>query len=150
MARIHTALAEGRWQGLPILQLIELVVGPYGRYRENIVVDGDGAFVSSDLARVLGLTLHELATNAAKYGALSTTAGHVAISARLDSDPEQRLHITWHELNGPPVAAPAHRGFGMRMIEDALAHEVDGHVDVHFPAEGLRCEIRIPTREHTP
>jgi two-component sensor histidine kinase len=147
MARIHTALAEGRWQGLPLTQLIELVVGPYGRYRESIVVDGDGAFVSSDLARVLGLTLHELATNAAKYGALSTTTGRVAISARVESDAEQQLHITWCERNGPPVVVPTRRGFGMQMIEDALVYEVDGRVEVHFPPEGLRCEIRIPMHE---
>jgi two-component sensor histidine kinase len=150
MARIHSALAEGRWQGLPLTQLIELVVGPYGRSRESIVVDGDGAFVSSDLARVLGLTLHELATNAAKYGALSTTAGRVAISAHIGSDAEQALHITWREHNGPPVAAPARRGFGMRMIEDALAYEVNGHVDLQFTPEGLRCEIEVPMPEQKP
>ncbi len=150
MARIHSALAEGRWQGLPLSQLIELVVGPYGRSRESIVVDGDGAFVSSDLARVLGLTLHELATNAAKYGALSTTAGRVAISAHIGSDAEQALHITWREHNGPPVAAPGRRGFGMRMIEDALAYEVNGHVDLQFTPEGLRCEIEVPMPERKP
>jgi two-component sensor histidine kinase len=144
MARIHTALAGRRWEGLPLAELIELVVGPYRHHPGSVSVDCDGTFVSSELVRVLGLTLHELATNAAKYGALSTEHGRVAVSSRIDANGVSRLRISWSEVDGPPVGEPARRGFGMRLIEEALAHEAEGRVTVQFPHQGLRCEIEIP------
>ena len=147
LARIHTALARRRWEGLPVSELIALVVGPYRRHAESVMIDADSTFVSAELVRVLGMALHELATNAAKYGALSTDDGRVAISSRVTSDRVARLCVGWCECGGPSVAEPARRGFGMRLIEDALAYEVDGNVTLRFPAQGLRCEIRIPVPE---
>jgi len=93
---------------------------------------------------VLGMAMHELATNAAKYGALSTNEGRLAVSSRVESIDGPRLHIWWRERGGPPVAEPALRGFGVRLIEEALAYEVAGRVQLQFPGEGLRCEIEIP------
>lgn len=144
MARIHTALAGRRWEGLTVAELIELVVGPYRRHTDSVSVEADGTFLTSELARVLGMALHELATNAAKYGALSTNGGHLAIASRIEPSEAPRLHIWWSEEGGPPVNPPAHRGFGVKLIEEALAYEVDGRVLLHFPDEGLRCEIEIP------
>jgi two-component sensor histidine kinase len=144
MARIHTALAGRRWEGLAVAELIELVVGPYRRHRDSVAVDPDGTFLPSDLARVLGMALHELATNAAKYGALSTNQGRVAISSRVDAEAPPRLHLSWSEYGGPPVAPPARRGFGVQLIEEALGYEVEGSVQLRFPREGLRCEIDVP------
>lgn len=144
MARIHTALADRRWEGLTVGDLIELVVGPYRRHTDSVSIESDGTFLTSELARVLGMALHELATNAAKYGALSTNGGHLAISSRVESREPPRLHIWWSEEGGPPVNAPARRGFGVKLIEEALAYEVEGRVQLRFPDEGLRCEIEIP------
>jgi two-component sensor histidine kinase len=144
MARIHNALAERRWEGLTMAQLIELVVGPYRHHAESVLIQCDGTFVSSELIRVLGLTLHELATNAAKYGALSTKEGRVRISSRVDPAAASRLRIQWEELDGPAVREPARRGFGIRLIEEALAYEVEGRATLQFPSEGLRCQIDIP------
>jgi two-component sensor histidine kinase len=144
IARIHTALAGRRWEGLTLTELIELVVGPYRHHAESVAIECDGTFVSSELVRVLGMTLHELATNAAKYGALSTKEGRVAISSHLDSNGADRLRICWSEHAGPPVHQPLRRGFGMRLIEQALAYEVEGAVTLRFLAEGLRCDIQIP------
>lgn len=144
MARIHTALAGKRWEGLPLTELIELVVGPYRRHTDSVSTDTDGAFITSDLVRVLGMALHELATNAAKYGALSTNEGRLAISSRLESNGTPRLHIWWNERDGPPVATPTMRGFGVRLIEEALAYQFDGKVQLQFSGEGVRCEIEIP------
>lgn len=144
MARIHTALAGRRWEGLTAAELIELVVGPYRRNTESVSIESDDTFLSSELVRVLGMALHELATNAAKYGALSTNEGRLAIWSRVESNGASRLRISWSERDGPLVGEPARRGFGMKLIEEALAYEADGRVDVQFPGQGLRCEIEVP------
>jgi two-component sensor histidine kinase len=144
LARIHTALAVHRWEGLTLTELIELVVGPYRHHAGSVAVECDGTFVSSELVRVLGMALHELATNAAKYGALSTKDGRVAISSRLDSNGTDRLRICWSEHSGPPVRQPLHRGFGIKLIEEALVYETDGDVTLRFLPVGVRCEIQLP------
>ena len=144
LARIHAALAGRRWEGLPLAELVELVVGPYRHHPDSVSIDCNGTFVSSELVRVLGMTLHELATNAAKYGALSIEVGRVAVSSRVGGPPAPRLHISWSECNGPRVTEPERRGFGMRLIEEAIAYEVEGEVSLRFLAEGVRCELDIP------
>jgi two-component sensor histidine kinase len=144
MARIHSALAQRRWEGLTLTDLVELVVGPYRHHAESVLIACDGTFVGSELVRVLGMALHELATNAAKYGALSTAGGHVSITSRVDDGVAPCLHIAWDEHGGPAVLAPTRRGFGMRLIEEALVYEADGRVALRFPGHGLRCEIEIP------
>ena len=151
LARIHGALAARRWEGMMLTELVELVVGPYRHHAGSISVDCDGSFVWSELVRVLGMTLHELATNAAKYGALSSRQGRVAISSRIDAGDGSRLHICWAEHDGPPVGAPARRGFGMRLIEEALGYEIAGSVTtLRFPDHG-RCDRhpRPPSGEHS-
>jgi two-component system CheB/CheR fusion protein len=150
MARIHTALAARRWEGLPLSELVDLVVGPYRRRADSVAVDCDGTFVSSDVVRVLGMALHELATNAAKYGALSAENGRLAISARFEPGDAQRLCIRWTEQGGPAVESSAPRGFGVRLIEEAIAYEFEGRVKLEFPRDGVRCSIEIPLRSARP
>ena len=144
LARIHSALADRRWEGLALGDLVDLVVGPYRQREDSVRIDCNGSVVPAELVRSLGLALHELATNAAKYGALSNAAGQVAISARVERNGGARLRINWRESGGPPVDQPARRGFGTRLIEEALAYEVDGRVALGFPADGLRCDIDLP------
>jgi two-component sensor histidine kinase len=145
MARIHTALAGRKWGGLTVGELIELVVGPYRHHADSVAVECDATFIDAELVRVLGMTLHELATNAAKYGALSTKEGRVAIRSRLDGNGGRpHLRIRWSERQGPVVRAPSRRGFGLRLIEEALAYEAEGTARVQFPSEGLCCELQIP------
>jgi two-component sensor histidine kinase len=144
MARIHTALAGRKWDGLTMSELIELVVGPYCHHADSIALDCDATFVDAELVRVLGMTLHELATNAAKYGALSKKEGRVEISCHLESNGRRQLRIAWSEHHGPSVTEPSRRGFGIRLIEEALAYEALGTVRIRFPRDGLRCEIEVP------
>ncbi len=144
LARIHGSLAGRQQEGLRVGELVELIVGPYRNRSDRVRIDCDGTVVPADLVRSLGMALHELATNAAKYGALSNAAGQVAISARADADGGGRLQINWSERGGPPTGEPKRRGFGTRLIEEALAYEAGGQVALRFPADGLHCEIDVP------
>ena len=145
MARIHGALAQRRWEGLTLTDLVELVVGPYRHHAESVLIACDGTFVGSELVRVLGMALHELATNAAKYGALSTARGHVSITSRLDDDGGRRACTSpGTSAAARPCATPARRGFGMRLIEEALAYETDGRVALRFPERGPALRDRDP------
>ena len=98
--------------------------------------------VSSDAALALNMALHELATNAIKYGALSDQRGHIEIRWELDSDRPGFVLLTWRESDGPPVSTPTGRGFGTRLLERAFA-ATDGEVQLRFLAEGVYCEMRF-------
>jgi two-component sensor histidine kinase len=89
----------------------------------------------------MALATHELATNAAKYGALSRAGGHVAVRWTVSND---RLNFSWRETGGPPVQHPDRRGFGSRMIERGLASELGGSAKLDFQEQGLRCTIDAP------
>jgi two-component sensor histidine kinase len=91
------------------------------------------------------MAIHELLTNAAKYGALSNTSGRVDLRWGFDPATE-RLQMTWKETGGPPVAAPAHRGFGVRFIERVLACQAGGAATVAFEEDGVRCCFEAPAR----
>ena len=108
--------------GCDIEELLQLETAPYGDSRVNLL--GNPLHVPPKLAVSLGLMFHELATNAAKYGALSTPNGFLQISWRMVGD---RLSVIWDENNGPPVTAPEKTGFGTRLLASALA-AFDGHV----------------------
>ena len=104
----------------------------------------DEAWVSAAEARALGMALHELATNAAKYGALSAAAGKVEVVCEVDAIAPARLRLSWIEHGGPPVEPPRRRGLGTKLIEMALAYEVAGTARLDFARDGLRCEIDMP------
>lgn len=107
-------------------------------------VDGPPIVLSPKRAVTIALALHELATNAAKYGALSGETGVVTVTWSLAGDPPDRLTLCWEERGGPPVEPPARRGFGTRMIDEALALELIGVVDLSFRREGVTCRIEAP------
>jgi two-component sensor histidine kinase len=88
------------------------------------------------------MAFHELATNAVKYGALSVAGGKVLVAWRMSRP--GRLHVEWRETGGPPVSPPQRQGFGSRLIERALARDLNGDARLYFPSEGVRCCINIP------
>ena len=94
----------------------------------------------------LGIALHELATNAVKYGAFSNDAGSILIAWTIEPTPEEgdRLVLRWQEKDGPPVTAPSRKGFGTRVIERGLAHELGGTVHLDYRADGVACTINFP------
>ena len=151
IARTHDALTSGGWKEQTLRALAESEVAPYA-------TDGDGRFtftgddISLDPAAALsmGLALHELSTNAAKYGAFSSDTGRVELFA--ESDGTEFARIEWRERGGPSVALPDHEGFGTFLIQRLLERELDASIRVLFEKEGLRCiiERNEPLRDETP
>jgi len=144
MANIHAALAARRLDRVDLRELVDLVVGPYRLGEESVRVCDTNVSLSSDQARTLGTALHELATNAAKYGALSTPKGRLEIDASVEENGGRHLRLSWRERGGPPVRESSHRGLGTKLIEVALAYESGGSVRLEMPLEGVRCEVDMP------
>src|SRR5690606_16719342 len=108
------------------------------------IIEGDDVLLSPKTALSLGMALHELATNAAKYGALSIPSGKVKIRWTMEpKDDERVVRLVWHERDGPPVVTPKRKGFGTRLIERALAYDLRGRVKLDFAPDGLRLEILL-------
>lgn len=146
LVEAHGLLTDENWLGAPLAEVARRVTGPFGD-AERISIRGPDVQVPPKLALVLSMALHELATNAAKYGALSVEGGSVVFEWSAEQvDGGLRLLLTWTERGGPPVTPPARTGFGMRLIEKALPREFDANVSLTFPPEGITCRIeaRMP------
>jgi two-component sensor histidine kinase len=139
LSSAHNLLTEENWGGASLERVvsdsIEHLAGEAGRFD----VDGEPLRLAPRAALALAMALHELGTNAAKYGALSAEGGRVSIGW---TQIEDRLHLLWREKGGPPVEAPSRRGFGSRLIERGLAADLGGTASLHFDHAGLRCEIQ--------
>jgi two-component sensor histidine kinase len=107
-----------------------------------VQIDGPNLVLEPNTAQTIAVTLHELATNAAKYGALSLPEGHVHIEWLRAAD--QRLILRWTETGGPPVVSPTHRGFGTGVMEGMIRGQLKGEMRLDWRAEGLACEIVLP------
>ncbi len=142
LARAHSLIAETGWQGADLGRLVERELEPYAsRGRANTFISGDKVELTGAMAQGLAIALHELATNAAKYGAFSTDAGWVEVEwSRGQSD----LRLSWIECGGPMVELPVEQGFGTTLIEQTVRQELQGQVDIDWRAGGLVCEFRIP------
>jgi len=145
LARIHRALAEEK---LSLATLIEITVSPYSSNVDGLVIQSAPVLLTPRAVRALGMALHELATNAAKYGAFSVAAGRVEIVAVMVGDgDERRVCIDWRESGGPPVAPPARRGLGTTLIEDALRYELGSRAVVDYAAHGVHWQLIVPMRD---
>jgi PAS domain S-box-containing protein len=145
LAKIHTLLATKRWNPSTLHELIVQQLEPYTRDRhEAVSVAGPRLLVNPKQALTLSLVVHELAANAAKYGALSVSTGHVEIGWRIT--PERSLRLIWQEAGGPPVVRPSRLGFGSQLIEFNLAHEFGGEAKVDYRPAGVECVLTIPLR----
>jgi PAS domain S-box-containing protein len=141
LSNAHNQLADRRWQDADLRALAEEVLAPY-RADHRITLDGDAVMVSAKLAVSLSMVLHELATNAVKYGALSVTPGRLSVSWRRGG--ADRLVLEWRETDGPSVPPPIRRGFGTRFIAGAIGGELGGQVEHEFAPDGVRCRIETP------
>jgi PAS domain S-box-containing protein len=145
MAAAHSLLSQSRWQGVGLNDLVRDQLAPYAM-EANAKISGPNIMLSAAATQAAAMVLHELVTNAAKYGALSTPNG--AVSVKWDKSSDERgstsVTIVWRELGGPPVIAPARSSFGAALIRDLIPHELGGKVDLVFEPEGVSCRIEIP------
>lgn len=147
LAAAHDLLTREHWEGATIDDLVADAIAPYADRPGRIVTGGPPAVMTPKAAISLALALHELGTNAAKHGALSVPGGSVDL--KWEICPDRRFLLNWREKGGPPVTPPPHRGFGLRMIERALANDLEGKVTLTFNPEGLDCAIVATLPEHT-
>lgn len=141
LANAHNQLADRSWQDADLYVLAHDVLAPWGG-GGRLAISGDRIMIPARATVSLSLVLHELATNAVKYGALSTAAGRVALSWRREDGGE--LTLDWMESGGPPVTKPQRRGFGTRFIAGAVAGDLGGRLAHEFDSRGVRCRIEAP------
>jgi len=146
LATSHDLLVQESWYGASLSELVRLQLGHYLDHRaSDITMEGPPIVLKPEAAQSLGLALHELATNAAKHGALSTSSGRVTIEwRRLSPAEDSGLELIWTERGGPTVTAPARRGFGSLVIEQNLVRSLNAEVELTFAPEGLRCRVCLP------
>ncbi|MFH5925099.1 HWE histidine kinase domain-containing protein [Roseomonas xinghualingensis] len=155
LGRAHDMLVRTGWKGALLSEVLERTLSPYagngGAVRYS--TEGPSVRLSSDTTVILNLALHELATNAAKYGALSAPSGHVEVVWEVEQRPEEKtpaVVISWREREGPPVRPSVRRGFGTRMLERALPYQSGGEAKLSFEPEGVECRMRLPIAQSAP
>jgi two-component sensor histidine kinase/DNA-binding response OmpR family regulator len=142
LSNAHRLLASSRWEGADLTRLVEEEFAPYrARGSERVSARGPVVLLPPATAQTIALALHELATNAAKYGALSTSGGRVMLTWRTEPG---KLALEWIESGGPEISAPSRRGYGSRAITAGIERQLGGVVQFDWQKNGLRCALCIP------
>jgi PAS domain S-box-containing protein len=146
LSKAHDLLTQRNWTELGFGDLLDTELGPYVLVgRDRIHRSGPDVALSPRIALVLGMVLHELATNAAKYGALSCESGRIDLQWSVDGTPHDgRFQLSWEESGGPAVSAPVAHGFGTRFIRRSLTADLEGQVDLDFDSGGVCCRMSFP------
>ena len=151
LVRAHDLLTANAWLGASLHDVVSRTLAPLAANEsgaQRFTHSGPPVRFESQAAVTLHMGLHELATNATKYGALSTPGGLVSVTWRVDREREPcTVEIVWRETGGPPVVAPSRRGFGSSMLQKGLARELGGNVTLDFAPEGLVCVMRLPVSD---
>jgi two-component sensor histidine kinase len=149
VASAHDVLTREKWEGAALDDVVGGALAPFGgRDGDRFEVSGPRLSLSPRAALALAMGLHELATNALKHGALSTSSGRVGIHWEITTGDPPLLRLIWTERDGPPVSPPTRRGFGIRLLERSLAQDLGGSALISFEApEGLTCVIEAPLAE---
>lgn len=149
LANAHDLLTAGSWDGAALADVVGRTLAPYASGDPSgptrVTIDGPPIRLSPNAAVTMNMAIHELTTNAARYGALSTPEGRLDVRWRRDeSAVPAELALTWNESGGPTVVPPRRRGFGSRLIEQGLGRELGGNVNLWFAPAGVQCEIHLP------
>ena len=145
LASAHDQLTAARWEEVPFKQLLDNEIQAYAANKRNIHISGPALLISPDAATSIVLVVHELLTNAAKYGALSSSQQGV-LTVNWQYDNHRNLHLTWSEQTNSKVEPPSRNGFGMTLIQRIIPHELGGEVKVDFQPDGLQVSLTIPAR----
>jgi two-component sensor histidine kinase len=137
MSAAHDLLADAHWEQASMREIVEAAIGGSGSVLHRFRITGPDFGVPARIAVSLTLALHELCTNAFKYGALSVPTGEVSIS--WERQDESGFRFEWRENGGPPVRPPTRKGFGTSLLKRGLANELGGNLDLEFRSDGLRC-----------
>ena len=145
MAATHELLSWRKWQGIPLADLVERELAPHAA-GSNVRIEGPEVVLRAEAGQALAMVVHELATNAAKYGALSAQRGRVSVRWKRIGENGSRgtLAFDWFETGGPAVAASPRVGFGTSVIRDLVPYELGGTVELELAPEGVRCRVEIP------
>jgi two-component system, chemotaxis family, sensor kinase Cph1 len=149
LARAHSLLMQHDRRdrdGVSLHELVTRQLAPFRSTEANrVIIAGEEVALRPAAALALNLVLHELTTNAVKYGGLSVPAGRVEVRWRYeDLGDARRLVLTWAEAGGPEARPPERHGFGCQLIERSVAYELEGMVELEFRPEGVRCRLKIP------
>jgi len=142
LSHTHNLLTRTHWEGAALHAILEHETEAYGSGR--ISLNGPPVALEPAAALSLGMIFHELATNAAKYGALSTPDGRVLVDWALADQRAPRLALSWRETGGPKISVPDRRGFGSRLIERNIRHDLAGEIDMVYAPDGLVVELTVP------
>jgi two-component sensor histidine kinase len=144
LAHAHNLLTRANWENASLQDLAELTLDAKGANAERVKLSGPKILLPPREAVSIAMALHELCTNAMKYGALSNDSGRIDLKwTRIDGANPQ-LQIDWQEMEGPSVIPPSRRGFGSLLLERTLAHDLAGEVKMAFAPTGLVCSIGAP------
>jgi PAS domain S-box-containing protein len=142
LAQAHTLLSESRWEGADVRTLVGEELAPYrGGDAARVTIEGPAVILSPEKAQNLALALHELATNSAKYGALSVAKGTLAVVWHTERN---ILTLSWRESGGPAVQMPSSQGFGTKILNASIKHQIGGNVVWDWRPSGLHCTVQVP------
>jgi PAS domain S-box-containing protein len=148
MANAHSLLSQSRWNGVNLADLVHNQLAPYATFA-NTMIGGPDVTLAPAATQAVAMALHELVTNAVKYGSLSSPNGHVSVNWDRDNDETSlaRVKIEWRETGGPPVTSPPKLGYGTSLIRELIPHELGGTVDLTFASDGVCCKIDVPIEQ---
>ncbi len=146
LASAHDQLTASEWAEVSFRKLLETEIQAYINLDNNIMLQGEDVLIAPHAATPLVLVIHEMFTNAAKYGALSGSGEKGCVSIRWFINHRSELIVEWRESGGPPVSPPASESFGMTMIRSVIPHELEGEVDIDFQPAGVQATLMIPHR----
>jgi two-component sensor histidine kinase len=145
MATTHELLSYSRWRGIPLADLVRNELAPYAT-ADNTLIDGPDVVLRAELGQTLAMVFHELATNAAKFGAISARTGRVSVRWKFiqNGHVDSWLSVQWEESGGPNVVPPTRSGYGTSVVLELIPYEFGGTVDLTHNPEGVRCKLDVP------
>jgi two-component sensor histidine kinase/CheY-like chemotaxis protein len=145
LSRVHAILSDARWQGAELTRLVDEELAPYRSGSSGAIrVEGPKLLLDPTTAQTLALALHELATNGAKYGALSQASGTLDLTWKVEPD---AIVMNWREYGGPQARPPSKLGFGTRIVTNSIERQLGGKAVFEWRPEGLSCVLRVPRSE---